>query len=440
MTQGCCSLADLVANWRSAQLQDTPAIEPAAAAPSACPRWHLFGSGKHEEEACVCVGFPALRLAGGRLHPGSLAGVLQVSCTLAGHLLRLHNEPHSYVLGMLSPQHVLSDGTLELDALSCCKKVRRHAEAPAVQQIVETTDPHSIAYCAPELVKGLPYSTAADVYSLAMIISELLNLEPPYAEISDMEEFLARAVHGKLRPHLHFSVPSPLRDLLRRCWNPQSYNRPELDVVLSHLTYLSIECERQGSSTINNSAPTLTSSSAQYGSISAAASDQLALSQEESCTNSCTRTVALSASRSSSHNKNHSQQHQKQQQRTPSPSQSQPRTRPSRTFSHAQSPEKIMVPQEALLLDEQQQRMMAEHLQLNAALIQAGLLMAEQPRRLKEEPYSANSSSSTCAANAAASGVKARAAASAMLSRVCFWRKKDKKRAVCNPADRVVFP
>lgn len=106
-------------------------------------------------------------------------------------------------------------------------------------------------YCAPETVEGIQYTTKSDIYSLGIILWEMLyrlvtgEYQKPFAEftyISQPIQIVIFAAQKKLRPTIPHveSHQQPIIDLITQCWDAQPENRPEAEEGLKILE----ECQR----------------------------------------------------------------------------------------------------------------------------------------------------------------------------------------------------
>lgn len=100
------------------------------------------------------------------------------------------------------------------------------------------------AYSAPEVYHGKPYSTKSDVYSIGVIMWELVarvinkSYLRPYKEYKhlriDFQIIIASAKKG-IRPTIPASCPASLRALIVRCWDALPDPRPTADEALTEL-------------------------------------------------------------------------------------------------------------------------------------------------------------------------------------------------------------
>ena len=88
---------------------------------------------------------------------------------------------------------------------------------------------------APEVIRGHPYTKAADIYSFGIIMNEFISEEIPYNDISH-DHALAINICKGLRPKISEDTPKLLADLIMKCWDAKIENRPtakELYQILS---------------------------------------------------------------------------------------------------------------------------------------------------------------------------------------------------------------
>jgi len=84
-------------------------------------------------------------------------------------------------------------------------------------------------YMAPEVALGLKYNEKADVYSLTLLVWEILELIQPYASFRSTARFLKSAWDPKgpkLRPPISKHVDKEVKVLLEKAWDSDFKARP----------------------------------------------------------------------------------------------------------------------------------------------------------------------------------------------------------------------
>ncbi|CAM9273074.1 unnamed protein product [Discosporangium mesarthrocarpum] len=100
-----------------------------------------------------------------------------------------------------------------------------------------TGETGSQRYMAPEVFLKEPYNEKADIYSLGLIIWELLTLKQPYMELSTVEH-IGKVVNGGQRPHLDKRWPTGLHLLLRESWKAEANQRSKASTLVSQLEHM----------------------------------------------------------------------------------------------------------------------------------------------------------------------------------------------------------
>ncbi|TDH71214.1 uncharacterized protein CCR75_005993 [Bremia lactucae] len=115
------------------------------------------------------------------------------------------------------------------DAKLCAFGVRR---AVGAQDMLAQSD-FSVAWLAPELLRGERRSEQADVYSLGVLFTELDTCELPFAAGVEMVDGLDEQSHlamlvssGCIRPALSMDCPAPIQELVLRCLSFSPLQRP----------------------------------------------------------------------------------------------------------------------------------------------------------------------------------------------------------------------
>ena len=86
-------------------------------------------------------------------------------------------------------------------------------------------------YVAPEVLRGKPYTQAADIYSFGMIMYFIATGSKPFANCAH-DEYLAIRICDGNRPEVNKQeVPECYIDLMKKCWNPDPNNRPGISKI-----------------------------------------------------------------------------------------------------------------------------------------------------------------------------------------------------------------
>lgn len=114
-------------------------------------------------------------------------------------------------------------------------------------------------YMAPEVMRKQEITEKVDVYSMGIIMWELLTREDPFAQHEDYDEFVDSVCNGGERPVIPEWCPDSLRALIVSCWATNPDDRPTfpemvtaLDDVLEDAAVL--EYEEQVDTTIADAA------------------------------------------------------------------------------------------------------------------------------------------------------------------------------------------
>ncbi|PKC14156.1 kinase-like protein, partial [Rhizophagus irregularis] len=97
----------------------------------------------------------------------------------------------------------------------------------SIDSEIETSDSIQgvLPYIAPEVLRRKPYTKQSEVYSLSMIMWELISDEPPFSNRQHDAGF-ALAVLDGLRPEDIKGTPDFYSNLMKQCWNFEPLKRP----------------------------------------------------------------------------------------------------------------------------------------------------------------------------------------------------------------------
>jgi serine/threonine protein kinase len=80
-------------------------------------------------------------------------------------------------------------------------------------------------HVAPEVIVGIGYTKASDIYSVAMLMWEISSGQPPFANYEDNYDFAMDIANG-MRPKVISGTPLKYKELMERCWNAVPTKRP----------------------------------------------------------------------------------------------------------------------------------------------------------------------------------------------------------------------
>jgi serine/threonine protein kinase len=112
---------------------------------------------------------------------------------------------------------------------------------------VSENDPENIygviPYMAPETLSRGEYTQVSDIYSLGMVMLEVLTSYPPYYNIPHNANLVMEICKG-LKPEIKCEIPQFLKEIMEKCWNFEPLNRPTAEGLKSQLDeYLSKDTE-----------------------------------------------------------------------------------------------------------------------------------------------------------------------------------------------------
>nr|XP_039274070.1 mitogen-activated protein kinase kinase kinase 9-like [Styela clava] len=149
----------------------------------------------------------------------------------------LHNEADTHIIhrDLKSSNVLIKEQILPNDDLS--NKTMKITDFGLAREMYKTTKMSAAgtyAWMAPEVIKSSTFSKASDVWSYGVLLWELLTGEQPYKGIDGLAVAYGVAVN-KLTLPVPSTCPQPFKELLERCWNSNSHERPSFRTILTDL-------------------------------------------------------------------------------------------------------------------------------------------------------------------------------------------------------------
>ncbi|RHZ48712.1 hypothetical protein Glove_543g21 [Diversispora epigaea] len=90
----------------------------------------------------------------------------------------------------------------------------------------------NLPYIAPEVICGEIYTTKSDIYSLGIIMWEVITGESPYDDYDyEHDSELAIDIVRGFRPKIYEYIPHEYVTLMKQCWDANPDNRPDANIV-----------------------------------------------------------------------------------------------------------------------------------------------------------------------------------------------------------------
>lgn len=113
-----------------------------------------------------------------------------------------------------------------------------------------TAETGTYRYMAPEVIKHQKYQYPADIYSLSVLMWEILTREVPFKNMSQIEAAGSVAVEGK-RPPFPEGIPPYVRFMIEKCWSASPEDRMSTEDVIKTLEELENHLSEESKSWLN---------------------------------------------------------------------------------------------------------------------------------------------------------------------------------------------
>jgi serine/threonine protein kinase len=137
---------------------------------------------------------------------------------IARGLLDIHNSEE--VHKDFHSGNILHNNGFYISDLGMCEPVNNEVKSVKREGVYGV-----LPYMAPEVLRGHPYTKAADIYSFGIVMNEFLSEEIPFDDISH-DYILAVRICKGLRPKICEGMPKIFADLIMKCWDAEVENRP----------------------------------------------------------------------------------------------------------------------------------------------------------------------------------------------------------------------
>ncbi|RIA81189.1 kinase-like domain-containing protein, partial [Glomus cerebriforme] len=99
---------------------------------------------------------------------------------------------------------------------------------------IEPNEIHGILpYIAPEVLRGEPYTKAADIYSFGILMWEMTSGIPAFNDVSH-DFHLSLNICKGMRPCIIKDTEVEYVELMKRCWDPDPDKRPTAEELIEH--------------------------------------------------------------------------------------------------------------------------------------------------------------------------------------------------------------
>lgn len=137
----------------------------------------------------------------------------------------------------IKPENVGTDdnGVVKLFDFGLAKQIKQQEDDQQGDLYQLTGNTGTPRYMPPEVADCQPYGYSVDVYSLAILMHQVLSLKTPFAQIPPGEYGLQVYVNH-VRPPLDNAWPLRLREMIEQMWQANPKERPTAETVADTLS------------------------------------------------------------------------------------------------------------------------------------------------------------------------------------------------------------
>lgn len=143
----------------------------------------------------------------------------------------LHNSNPSIVHRDLKSHNLLVDEYYRVKVSDFGLSRMVVEDSPAAQTMTSCGTP---SWTAPEVLRGEKYSSACDVYSMAIVLWECVTRSVPYEGIPHFQVVFTVGNQG-MRPEIPPDCPHAWANLIVDCWAENPDDRPSFDDIINRL-------------------------------------------------------------------------------------------------------------------------------------------------------------------------------------------------------------
>ncbi|RHZ82924.1 hypothetical protein Glove_103g27 [Diversispora epigaea] len=95
----------------------------------------------------------------------------------------------------------------------------------------------NLPYIAPEVYCGQIYTIKSDIYSIGILMWEVITGEIPYGD-HEHDSDLAFSIASGYRPKIYENIPLEYATLMKQCWDANPDNRPDANIIYDKMKLL----------------------------------------------------------------------------------------------------------------------------------------------------------------------------------------------------------